>query len=111
MCMTICCTVGGWCCNCLCWPAKALGIAQNNQSKLGYVFFHLLMIAITMLIVFCTQEASDGWLSWITGMDCEADDAPAACSGASTFIRLSFALTILHLIMLLVLLPRSQMVA
>ena len=34
-----CCCAGSACCSCLCLPAKAIGIASKNYSKIGYVMF------------------------------------------------------------------------
>ena len=61
MCMYLCCSIGSACCSCLCLPAKALGVAQSNYSKLAYAMFHLIWILITIILVFCTQSIG-GWI-------------------------------------------------
>ena len=108
--MYLCCTLGGLCCNCLCLPAKALGVAQNNHAKLGYVFFQFFWILVTVILVYCTQSIG-GWAASLAGVDCEEENASYACYGASAFARMSFTMLCCHLLMLLVIMCRTKAVA
>ena len=108
--MWLCCTLGGACCKCLCLPAKALGVAQNNYAKLGYVFFQFFWVLISIIVVYCSQSM-DGFLAKLIGLDCEEEDATMACYGGSTFARLSFSLLCFHLLMLLIIMCRNKAVA
>lgn len=97
--MYLCCTLGGACCNCLCLPARALGVAQNNQAKLGYVVFQFFWILLSLILVYCTSSID---------LICEDEDRSVACYGATTFARLSFSLLCFHLLMLLVTMCRNK---
>jgi hypothetical protein len=91
-----------------------MGVAANNQSKLGYVVFQLFWLVMTIILVFCT-EAISGWMEGGPGLSyCEQDEdgnAPLSCYGASAFARISFSLAIFHLVMLLISAARTKMAA
>lgn len=47
----------------------------------------------------------------IANVDCTEENAPMACYGTSAFVRLSFALLIFHILMLLVTMVRTETAA
>ena len=101
------CCAGALCCRCLCAPAKAAGVAAKNYSKLGYVVFQLSWI-IMVIILSYLFEWIHGWGGWI-GIQCPngGDSGEASCVGASSLIRLSFALACFHTVMLIVVCLRN----
>ena len=112
MCMYLCCSLGSACCNCLCWPAKALGVAQSNHAKLGYVLFHLIWLLIAIIVAVCTKNIygeDGGWISDLIGLECDPKDPDmtAVCTGVGVFVRISFTLVCFHVFMLLITMTRT----
>ena len=56
--MALCCA-GAACCNLMCAPARALGIASKNYAKMGYVMFQILWIIITVIMMFAMRHVID----------------------------------------------------
>ena len=93
-----CCCAGSICCNMLCTPCKAAGVASKNFAKIGYVVFQITWIVFTILMMYLMRHAID-YTSYIN-LDCPNESGGGkACAGASAIVRLSFALAIFHAIM------------
>lgn len=108
--MTICCTVGSACCNCLCWPFKALGATPSNYAKIGYAAFHVLFLLIALIFVIVVDGNSD-WVQEKLGTDCITSGTSVDCFGPSTFVRMSFALALFHVLTLMIIAVRTKTVA
>ena len=54
------CCAGACCCEILCLPFSAFGVAAKNYSKIGYVFFQLFWI----LIGLGTLYAGTWFIGW-----------------------------------------------
>lgn len=110
MCMTICCSVGSAFCSCLCWPAKALGATPSNYAKIAYAGLHAFFLMIALIFVLAIDDNSD-WVQEKLGTDCMANGVSVNCFGPSTYIRMSFALAVFHLLTLLIIAVRTEPVA
>ena len=97
-CITMaCCCAGAICCNVLCWPAKALGIASKNFAKIGYVCFQLFWIIFTISMMFLMRHVID-WTEHIDLQCPNESGGGTACAGASALVRVSLSLAFFHLI-------------
>ena len=104
------CCAGAACCKCLCLPAKMAGVAAKNYAKVGYVFFQVGMIVLSVIAYYLWIWLADSSVADFAGFGC-SDLNDGACAGASTIIRMSFVLACFHLLMLLVTLPRNKCAA
>ena len=93
-----CCCAGAVCCNMLCWPARALGIASKNFAKIGYVCFQLFWILFTIAMMYLMRHAID-YTSYIDLQCPNESGGGKACAGASALVRISLSLAVFHLIM------------
>ena len=117
MCLGFCigsalCCAGAACCKCLCLPAKAAGVAAKNFAKIGYVVFSVGMIIMVIVMMYIFNWLFD-WTSWF-GFECPTtgdEHGGSACTGASSLIRLSWALAIFHVIMLVIVSLRTGFAA
>lgn len=104
------CCAGACCCKLLCIPAKAAGVAAKNFAKIGYVVFAIswLLLVICLMYLFNWIFDMSGWF----GFECpESLGGGSACAGASALIRISWALAIFHIIMLVVVSLRNSCAA
>ena len=105
-----CCCAGSACCSCLCLPAKAIGIASKNYSKIGYVMFQLVWICFAFLVLFAGTWIVS-WGQWV-GITCPSQSGSAdACFSASGLVRISWALAWFQLLILLITLMRNDTAA
>jgi len=115
MCLASCvgaavCCAGTMCCQSLCLPAKALGVASKNYAKIGYVLFDLFWL-ITAIIFFYFFSWAIDWTENI-GIQCpEASGSGSACFASSGMVRMSWALCFFHLFVFLVILARNDCAA
>lgn len=113
--MTICCTVGSACCNCLCWPFKALGATPSNYAKIGYAAFHVLFLLIALIFVIVVDATLIGYRKSSAlspkSTDCITNGTSVDCFGPSTFVRMSFALALFHVLTLMIIAVRTKTVA
>jgi hypothetical protein len=85
----------------LCLPAKAAGVAAKNFAKIGYVVFSIGWIILIICLMYLFNWIF-GW-SDTFGFECPEDlGGGSACAGASALIRVSWALAIFHIIMLII---------
>lgn len=90
---SVCCCAGALCCECLCIPVKAFGVAAKNFSKVGYVFFQLFWILLAIGTMYAGTWFVD-WTSWV-GIQCPENSGNGdACFSASGLVRISFCLAI-----------------
>ena len=93
-----CCCAGTVCCNLLCAPAKACGVAAKNFAKIGYVCFQIGWIIFTIIMMYLMRHAID-YTEYID-LECPNESGGGkACAGASALVRVSFSLALFHLIM------------
>ena len=115
MCLGFCvgsaiCCAGAMCCKCLCAPARAAGVAAKNFAKIGYVVFAVSWLILVICLMYLFDWIFD-WSSWF-GFECpEQSGGGSACAGASAMIRISWALAIFHLIMLVIVSLRTKWAA
>ena len=74
MCLGLCvgsalCCAGSACCKCLCFPAKAAGIAAKNFAKIGYVVFSVGWLILTICLTYLFNWMFD-WSGDIFNFDC-----------------------------------------
>ena len=111
MCLGMCigsaiCCAGSMCCSAICLPAKAAGVASKNFAKIGYVVFSLCWIILVICLMYLFNWIF-GW-SDTFGVGCPEDlGGGTACAGASALIRISWALAIFHLIVLVIVALRT----
>ena len=86
------------------------GVAAKNYAKVGYVFFQVGMIVLSVIAYYLWIWLADSSVADFAGFGC-SDLNDGACAGASTIIRMSFVLACFHLLMLLVTLPRNKCAA
>lgn len=115
MCVGLCigsalCCAGAACCKCLCLPAKMAGVAAKNYAKIGYVVLSIGWIILTIILMYLFNWIFD-W-SEPFGFECpDSLGGSKACVGASTLIRVSWALALFHIIMLIIVSLRTQFAA
>ena len=112
----LCCAGSAVCCaaSCCCWACSKAGVRESNYSKVGYVFFQAFWMGIALLMMVFAESLVAYVPAGMT--DCpkdseETSDNPSTCLGASAIIRMSFALVISHIVILMVTLARNEMAA
>ena len=104
--MVLCCAsalcCAGRCCGSLCGVCSACGVKSKSMPRLAYVFLQISLLCVSFSIMYSTDF-----------VDCfkeaESDPlAPDTCYGVSVMFRMTFALFIFHLVILLMILPRND---
>ena len=103
------CCAGKICCDAMCLPAKALGVASKNYAKIGYVIFDLFWILMGIISFYGFSWAAD----WTTvGDECDlAEVGSSACLAASGMVRISWSLAIFHFFIFCVICLRNDCAA
>ena len=57
------CCAGSICCNMLCMPCRKAGVHSKNYAKIGYTFFQVLMIGLSLIFFFLSNELVN--VSWL----------------------------------------------
>lgn len=104
------CCAGQMCCNCLCSSCNSCGVPSKNFSRVGYVFFQIIWIAFSLLIMFSAKDLLDWFPDYM--LECpDASGSGSVCLGASNIIRMSFVLFCFHLFVFLFILSRNAIAA
>ena len=104
------CCAGQALCSCLCMPCKRAGVESKNFAKIGFVVHQVFWIGVSLTLMVSAKKLVDVFPTQM--LKCpDASGGESSCLGASSIIRMSFALTIFHLFMFTVVITRNQMAA
>lgn len=102
------CCAGSSCCNCCCTGCSKLGVASKSYSKVSYIILAMSSMIISLIIMYVGRPiaAKFNYKSCEFGQE-ESDE----CFGQVSVLRMSFALTCFHILMLIILIPRASFCA
>ena len=104
MCGAICCA-GAMCCNCMCKGLSACGVTGKAFPKVGYLIQStaLMLIATILMYTFRPLFRDQDML------ECnEASGGGYECFGTAAVLRASFILFLYHILILILIIPRTQ---
>lgn len=105
MCMTALCCAGSGFCNICCAGCNKLGVATKNYAKVTYVFNAIISMAFAVIIMYILRPLATKY-KWTK---CEYKEAASEdCFGEVSVLRMSFSLTLYHILILLILIPRAR---
>ena len=98
------CCAGSSFCNTCCAGCNRLGVASKNYAKVSYIIMAMVVMTISLIIMYSLRPLAEKY-DW---QYCEYkiignDD----CFGQISVLRMSFSLTVFHLLMLIILIPRA----
>lgn len=104
------CCAGQALCSCLCMPCAKAGVEAKNFAKIGFVIHQIFWIGISLLLMVSAKKLVDKFPAEM--LNCpDASGGSSSCLGASSIIRMSFALTVFHLFMFVVVITRNKVAA
>lgn len=100
------CCAGQACCSLLCLPCSKMGVNSKNFAKVGYVFFQIFWVLMSIMLLFTARHLVGVLPEYMQFCPDESGGA-TACLGPSAIIRMSFVLACLHVFILCVILARN----
>ena len=94
------------CCTAMCQSCAEMGVHKKVFSKIGYIFFGLFWIFVSIFLLFYATNIL-GYIHTFTLITIECPSGGTACFGVSAIYRMSFVLAVFHSIMLIICLTRS----
>ena len=90
----------------MCKSCDEMGIHKKVFSKIGYIFFSLFWIFVSVCLLFYAETIL-GTIKSYTFVSITCPDGGTACFGVSAIYRMSFVLTLFHAALVLICLTKS----
>ena len=112
ICASAACCAGVTACECLCKGFSACGVQKKSMPRLAYVLLQLVCVLTAFIMMFTIKPLAESW----TFLECQEiskqdDESVSACFGTAAVLRMTFALFLFHVIILLSILPRGSCAA
>lgn len=98
------CCAGSSFCNVCCAGCNRVGVAAKNFAKVSYIVMAMFWMTISLILMYTLRPLAEKY-QW---KYCEFNiTGDSDCFGQVSVLRMSFSLTVFHILMLLILIPRA----